>query len=104
MPVPERVANAPELQPGLELFLNAFMELTSCRGLGFGAVGPIPWLTLHEYCSIHDITGEQREDLIYHVQRMDKAYMDWQQNKAKAERDKATAAVPPTSGKKRRDR
>lgn len=88
-PLPERVANAPELWPGLELFLQAFMELTSCRGLGYGAIGPIPWIALQTYCDVHDLRGEQREDLFYFVQRMDKSYMDWQTKKSKEAAEKA---------------
>lgn len=91
-PLPARIRDAPELFLGNELFLIAFMELTSCRGLGYGAVGPIPWMTIHLYCEVHDIVGEQREDLIYFVQHMDRAYMDWQTKKGKEEAAKAAAA------------
>lgn len=69
------------------------MELTSCRGLGYGAIGPIPWLAIQTYCDVHDITGEQREDMFYHVQRLDKTYMDWQTAKAEQERKKADQAA-----------
>jgi hypothetical protein len=105
MPLPPQVKEAPELWPGLELYLMAFMELTSCRGLGYGAVGPIPWLAIHHYCEAHDVSGEQREDLLYYVQHMDKAYLDWQTKKGKEDAARREAEgkkkAPAPRGKKR---
>lgn len=84
MPLPERIQNAPELLQGLELFYMAFMDLTSCRGQGYGTEGPIGWLQISEYCLIHGIIGEQRDDLIYHVQKMDETYLSFKAKKLKA--------------------
>lgn len=84
-PLPDRIKNAPELLQGLELYLLAFMELTSCRGLGYGSVGPIPWLAIDRYCEVHRVEGESREDLFYQVQRLDKVYLEWQTDKSKKE-------------------
>lgn len=86
-PLPDRIKNAPELQLGLEFFYLAFLELSSCRYLGFGA-GPIPWLSISSYCEINDVVGEQREDLIFHVQKLDQAYLDWESKKIKSKSDK----------------
>ncbi len=61
---------------GLGLFYAAFWELNSCRSQGY-AEGPIGWLTMHEYCVVNEIEGEQREDLFYFVQKMDSAYLDY---------------------------
>lgn len=83
MPLPQRIANAPELQVGLDLFYLAFLELSSCRSIGFGE-GPIPWLAIQRYCEVHEIEGEQREDLFYHVQRLDQSFLDWRAKKMKA--------------------
>lgn len=85
LPLPERIQNAPELFQGLELFYLAFMDLTSCRGQGYGTEGPIGWLQISEYCFIHGIIGEQRDDLIYHIQRMDEAYLGFKAKKLKAQ-------------------
>lgn len=73
LPIPERIKNAPELRIGLQLFMTAFMDLHSCRPAGFG-LSPIPWTAIHDYCERLDIIGEQREDLLYHVQALDDAY------------------------------
>lgn len=76
LPLPDSIQNAPTLFQGLQLFYSAFMDLTSCRGQGYGTEGPIPWLSISQYCNIHGITGEQREDVIYHVQNMDAVYLE----------------------------
>lgn len=34
--------------PGLELYLNAFWDLNSCRQIGMD-VGPIPWTAIQKY-------------------------------------------------------
>lgn len=91
-PYPDAIANAPELMTGLNLFYTAFMDLTSCRALGY-AQGPIPWLAIHHYCEAHEIEDEQREDMFYHVSRLDKTYLDWSAEKAKK---LAAQAAPPT--------
>jgi hypothetical protein len=88
MPLPDRIQNAPELFQGLELFYMAFMDLTSCRGQGYGTEGPIGWLQISEYCFIHAIIGEQRDDLIYHIQHMDESYLKFKANKLKASQPK----------------
>lgn len=88
-PFPNAILNAPTLDPGLNLFYVAFLDLTSCRTLGY-AQGPIPWVAIHHYCEAHDITGEQREDVFYHVAHLDKEYLDWS-----AEKTKQSIAQPP---------
>jgi hypothetical protein len=75
-PLPDRIANAPELELGLELFLSGFLDLTSCRSIGFGE-GPIPWLAIDRYCTVHDIVDDQREDFFYHIQKLDGVYLEW---------------------------
>lgn len=79
-PYPDAIANAPELHPGLNLFYTAFLDLTSCRTLGYSQ-GPIPWLAIDHYCQANEIEGEQREDVFYHVAHLDKAYLDWSSKK-----------------------
>jgi len=68
------------MELGLNLFYTSFLDLTSCRTLGY-AQGPIPWLAIHHYCEAHGIVGEQREDVFFHVARLDKAYLDWSAKK-----------------------
>ena len=83
LPLPDRIQNAPELFLGLELYYLAFMNLTSCRSQGYGTEGPVGWLQINEYCVVCGIIGEQREDLIYHVQQLDSAYLEFKTKKLK---------------------
>ena len=81
LPLPDTIANAPELSLGLDLFYTAFHDLNSCRTLGF-AEGPIPWLAIDDYCGRLSITGVQREDLLYHVQQLDTVYLEYRAKQA----------------------
>ena len=84
MPLPDKIQNAPELLLGLELYYKAFMDLTSCRGQVYGTEGPISWLSINDYCLIHGIMGEQQEDLMYHIQRLDSVYLEHKTKKLKS--------------------
>lgn len=81
-PLPPRIANAPELFLGLQLYFIGFLDITDERELGW-AEGPIPWRAIHEYCMSHDIVGEQREDFFYHIKQLDHAYLKWRAEKTK---------------------
>lgn len=60
---------------GLELFWEAFWELTTCRSVGF-SMGPIPWLAMREYAVTFEMGGDQQDDLFYLVREMDNAYIN----------------------------
>lgn len=91
MPVPDKIKNAPMLYAGLDLFYIAFMDLTTCRQLGYGTVGPIDWLTIHHYCAVYGLVGEQREDMFFFISQMDGEFLKWASKKKPAE--------PPPSGR-----
>jgi hypothetical protein len=74
MPLPKAILNKPELLPGLDLFLDAFMALSSCRYLGMGE-GPIPWTAIDRYCTVNEIEGSLREELFHHVRSLDGVYL-----------------------------
>lgn len=76
VPLPDKIANAPELARGLELYFMAFQELTTCRSLGM-SVGPIPWTAIKLFCDEHEIEGEQRDDAFYLVKALDDAYREY---------------------------
>lgn len=76
MPLPDRIKNAPELTLGLELYYTGFLDLTSCRQLGMG-LGPIPMLSILEYCFFKGIEGELQEDFVWIIQRLDHKYLEW---------------------------
>jgi hypothetical protein len=81
--LPDRIANAPEVQLGLDLFWNGFANLTSCRGSAYNSEGPIPWVAMRDYCEDYDIRGEQRMDFYHLIAEMDKVFLDHKAKKIK---------------------
>lgn len=97
MPLPPKIANAPELQVGLDLFYVAFLDLNGSRQMGYGE-GPIRWETIHFYCEANGIVGEQREDMFYHMTQMDSVYLDHKAAKAKQESEASNKRSTPKRG------
>jgi hypothetical protein len=79
-PVPERIQNAPDLLLGLELYFDAFIELSTCRNTGW-APGPIPFWSIYEYCAKEDLDAEESEDMFFHIRHMDQAYLQFVESK-----------------------
>lgn len=98
-PIPDAIANAPDLYTGLELYYVAFMDLSASRALG-SAEGPIPWPVIDYYCRAMQFSEEQREDAFYYIAAMDKAYLDFQAEKFKSK--SATAIAPKNKAKAKR--
>lgn len=71
-PLPESIANAPDLEFGLDIYYNAFTDLHTCRS-GMGD-GPIPWITIEYYADRMGMDQEQRELLHYVIAEMDDTY------------------------------
>lgn len=84
--MPKRIAEAPELRIGLELYYGAFMDLCTSRQ-GFGD-GPISWSTVNEYAKTYEFDEEQRENLQFYIGRMDTAYMQHVHKKTEAKNKK----------------
>jgi hypothetical protein len=74
-PLPERIQNAPELLTGLELYFEAFIELNTCRSTGWSP-GPIPAWCIDEYSCRLNLTEDEAEDLLYHIRKMDAAFLE----------------------------
>lgn len=91
--VPKKIAEAPVLRMGLELYYGAFMDLATSRS-GFGD-GPIPWSVINEYAKVYGFDEEQSEDLHFYLGRMDEAYMDFIRKKQPA---KGKTPPKPTGG------
>lgn len=81
-PLPQKIANAPELRIGLELYFGAFLDLCNSRS-GMGD-GPIPWTVVAEYSKANDFDPVQREDLHFYISKMDTVYMKWVRAKQKS--------------------
>jgi len=69
-PIPERIANKPELLKGLNVYLQAFLDLSSDR---FNEI--IAWSSIVRYSEYYGFDFEQTEDLIYFIRNMDAAYL-----------------------------
>jgi hypothetical protein len=65
------------------LFYQGFLDLTSSRQLGT-ALGPLPVLSMLEYCMIMGIEGEQREDFLWLLSHLDQKYIEWSNARAKS--------------------
>ena len=72
---------------GLELFYGVYVDLSSCRPIGWGP-GPIPWTAVDQYARRYGIVGEQFDDLVYYIRAMDLAYLAHYDKKNKAARKK----------------
>lgn len=75
-PIPDVILNKPELEQGLDLYLEAFWTLSSCRSIGMG-LGPIPWDAVEKYGTILALDADQSDDLEYHIGRLDSAFLSW---------------------------
>lgn len=76
-PIPRVIQEAPELEPGLALYYNAFTTVTSCRSAGGMGIGPIMWTAKRDYCDEYGIVGVQREYMYEMLSRMDGAYLKY---------------------------
>lgn len=92
--------NGPELRGDLELYYNAFGALTTCRMLGGVLPGAIPWSAIDHYCTVMQIEEEQREDLFYHVERLDKSYLDWLRKQHDREHQRSLSEAKSKKGKR----
>jgi hypothetical protein len=72
--IPDSIANAPELEPGLLLFLQAFYDLDSERSHVNGLT-PIPWTSMSAYAKAYEFDEEQTEDLFYFVKKLDAEHL-----------------------------
>lgn len=70
MPIPDKIKNAPELLPGLELYITAFYMLSSDRHMGMEA-GRIPWTAVARYAEFYSFDDEQTQFLFAIIPELD---------------------------------
>jgi len=97
-PLPPKIAQAPVLHPGLELYWTAFHELNTCRSYGF-TPGPIPFTAIMDYARAHEFSEDQTETLFHHVRVMDQAYLDYNHRKSEQRRKSALKSKSSRIGK-----
>lgn len=88
-PLPDAVQNAPSLLPGLELYLEAYMDLATCRSTAF-AVERVPWTAIDQYARRNGIDGEAFDYFLALMREMDQEYIDWMNDKSKRDREAKT--------------
>jgi len=76
-PLPDAIANSPELFFGLELYFIAYCELGTCRGPD----SRISWLSISQYADALKLSEDQREDLFFYVSKMDEAWSSYHEKK-----------------------
>lgn len=74
-----KIANKPHLHLGLALYYNAWFELDTERNRAEGE--RIKRSACFEYAYDYEFSEEQREDLWFYVQHMDRAFLNWQASK-----------------------
>lgn len=74
-PMPDKIANAPSLELGLDLYLSAFFELEGDRQIGMG-IGPIPWSVVNQYAKAYHFDEEQSTKLHRYVKALDAVYLN----------------------------
>jgi len=80
MPLPGKIANAPDLEFGLEFYFFAFKDLNTCRSSGF-ALGNIPWTAINDYAFSNRLSGVARDDFFFIMDAVDAEYIEWQNSK-----------------------
>jgi hypothetical protein len=73
-PLPDRIANAPELRLGLQLYMQAFFDLDSSRS-NSNELTPISWLNIKRYAVECEFDLEQEEALFYHIKLLDNEHL-----------------------------
>ncbi len=79
-PIPDKIANAPTLDAGMDFFISAFFELSTERQLGFGE-GPIPISAIHAYSRHYEMTDDEEYEFIDVIRELDAAYLKKQAKK-----------------------
>lgn len=82
-PLPDFIRDAPSLAPGLHLYYDAFIDLSSCRHVGMG-VGPIPWGDIYGYARVLGLDDEEEfSRFLALIRAMDAEYLEWERKKVK---------------------
>lgn len=95
---PSFIEEAPELLPGLEIYFEAFGELSTCRPfIGMdGVPGPIPWDKMRDWGRQTGFEAEELEYFLRMLRALDDEYLIWA-IKRRNKNDKPRAVQPPNS-------
>lgn len=73
--MPDKIANAPVIYLGLALYYNAWYELDGERDRS--KLEPIRRSSCFEYAVDYGFDDEQKEDLWFYVNEMDREFLKW---------------------------
>lgn len=82
LPIPRAIQNAPVLQPGLGFYMEAYLDLATCRS-GMGD-GPIPWTAARQYGRWLELSKDQFSDFWFIITQVDEWYLNWSKNNQQA--------------------
>jgi hypothetical protein len=93
MPLPDAIANKPELVLGLEMYWRAFWELSTDRAIGM-AEGPIPWSSMNRYAIRYGLHDEDYDRFVLIIKGMDREYIGYRnaENNKKTRKPKKTSS------------
>lgn len=94
LPLPGFIQDAPVLLPGLDLYYEAFQELSTCRpyiGLE-GVPGPIPWTAVESWGVAKEFEGEAQDYLEKMIRALDDEFLKYTREK---QGGKSGAVQPP---------
>lgn len=81
LPIPQRIRDAPQLLPGLDVYYQVFLELCTERQVGFGE-GPIPSSAIDYYIERRPwLTHDDRLWMRALVRRLDIEYIKYRDSK-----------------------
>lgn len=75
MSIPDRIANAPELEDGLAFYWFAFWQLSPDRPSGFGPA-PIPGWAIRRFAFDYELTEDERDELVFLIRKMDDVFLE----------------------------
>lgn len=82
---PDTLLDKPELAPHLTQVWRDFFELSTNRHLGFGSVGPIPWIAINAYAERMGIVDpDEFERFTALIRAMDGEYQNCLAEKTKS--------------------
>lgn len=81
-PIPKAIREKPTLLPGLGYIYDAFIELSTCRSVGFGE-GAIPWTAIIEFARHEGLDDPDDFDYFHGLIRaLDETYLEHQSKQA----------------------
>lgn len=86
-PLPDKMANIPDLNLGLDFYLEVYLDLCSDKDIGFGE-GPIPWSSMDNWAKRYNIVGYEFERMVSVLRYADNEILKGKQKTAERKKGK----------------